>query len=140
VPRRVLLLLLFALACSTQRIYDGRACPPGETALIVPGRDLAHEVFLVAVDGRRLGWFRDRARVLPGRHTIEVTVVFRGAREVAASHTLALDARAGATYTLQGEWATHGPGVALRDAHTRERVAAAAPRPRQRPPVGAGPR
>jgi hypothetical protein len=128
---------LASLACSTQRAYDPRAFAERDTALIRPARHLAQRVIIESVDGRPLGWFRDRVRVAPGPHELRVTIVFTaGARDVTATHALRVDARPGAEYAVHGEWAWYGPAAVLRDADTRERIASAEPRP----PVGAGPR
>jgi hypothetical protein len=137
VPRLALLgLALALLACSTQRAYDPDALAQRNTALIRPARHLARQVIIESVDGRPLGWFRDRVRVAPGPHEIRVTVVFSGgARDVRATHALRVDAHPGAEYAVSGEWAWYGPAAVLRDADTRERIASAEPRP----PVGAGP-
>ena len=133
----ILALALASLACSTQRAYDPRAYPLCDTALIRPARHLAQRVIIESVDGQPLGWFRDRVRVAPGPHELRVTVVFSaGARDIAQTHTLRVDARPGAEYAVYGEWAWYGPSAVLRDADTRERIASAEPRP----PVGAGPR
>jgi hypothetical protein len=128
---------LLVCACSTQRAYDAARVPESATALIRPARQLARQVLIRAIDGRPLGWLRDRARVSPGAHRIEVTVVFDTPGGAAsATHALSIDARPGAEYAVYAEWAWYGPAAVLRDVRTRARIAAAEPRP----PVGAGPR
>jgi hypothetical protein len=132
-----LYLALALLACSTQLAYDPAEVEPGNTALIRPARQLGRQVFIRSVDGRELGWLRDRVRVAPGPHEILVTVIVTvGGRDASATHELQLDARPGAEYALHAEWAWYGPAAVLRDGRSGLRVASAEPRP----PVGTGPR
>jgi hypothetical protein len=130
-------LALALLGCSTQLAYDPAAIEPGDTALIRPARQLARRVFIRSVDGRELGWLRDRVRVAPGPHEILVTVIVTVAgRDATATHELQLDARPRTEYALHAEWAWYGPAAVLRDGRTGVRVASAEPRP----PIGAAPR
>jgi len=110
----------------------------GETALLRPALRTGQRVRIVEVDGRALGWLRDRARLTPGTHQIEVeaqlTVQGRRARGV---HRLSFDAEPGRRYVVDADWHVYGPRIWIRPEDASTPVAVAETRPPRLAPVGA---
>lgn len=122
------ILLVFSgptVGCSiTMKAYTGPDLPDDRVATITTrARHFYSDVQLVAVDGQR-ALFATKAKVLPGRHTIDVRYVSGGGcggSETPAA--LTLDAEAGRVYEIS---ATHTHVWAI-DKSTGEVVAGLKP-------------
>ena len=138
-PRRTLILSLAVCllpACATLRTYPGPGRPDAEVARLAPAASLSAKVYIVEVDGRRLGPLQDRVELAPGTHRVRASVLMRVAsREVEATRELKLEARAGARYALHAAWGHYGVALFILD-QSGARVGQAAARPPGLPQVG----
>jgi hypothetical protein len=138
----VLLAAGLAVACGTLRTYPGPSRSESAVATLRPALDWHAEIRIDSVDGRPLGWWRSRAELLPGEHTVRATVFMRGVggRGAVATHELQLKAQAGHDYEVHGDYHLYGPRIWIYDRTREVAVALAEVRPPRLPPVGAGPR
>jgi hypothetical protein len=136
----ILVAVGFAVGCGTLRAYPGPPLPGGQVATLQPALDWEAEIRIDEVDGRPLGWWRSRAELMPGEHTVQATVMMRGAgaRGAVATHELQLAAQAGHAYEVHGDYHLYGPRVWIYDRTAAVTVTLAEVRPARLPPVAAG--
>jgi len=110
----------------------------GQSALLRPALRTGQRVRIVEVDGRALGWFRDRARISPGTHEVKVEaqLIVQG-RRARGAHRLSFDAEPGRAYVVDADWHVYGPRIWIRPDDDATPVAVAETRPRTLPRVGA---
>ena len=127
---------LLLASCGT--LAPGAPVAEGETALLRPALRTGQRVRIVEVDGRPLGWLRDRARLAPGTHEVgvEARVTVQG-RRARGAHRLRFDAEPGQQYVVDADWYVYGTRVWIRPEAGGPPVAVAETRPPRLPPVGA---
>ena len=147
-PHRSLRLLVFpAIAClllagcGTMRAYPGPARASEEVATLAPARHRHCHVYILEVDGERVGPLRDRVELLPGTHRITTALLmWAGTREIRDRRVLLLEAEAGRRYSLHAGWDHYGPRLQILEAGS-DALVVDAPRVPSGvlPPVGATP-
>lgn len=131
----LLLILCGVSACGTLRTYPGPARSPENVARIRPAAVEGALVVIEAVNGKRLGPFRDRVEVLPGPQSLlAVVVIESGPRAYTAEQQLDFDAEAGREYRLVADWFLYGPRLRVED-ERGEVVSESLTPPRREPSV-----
>ena len=126
---------LLLLSCGT--LAPRAEVAEGETALLRPALRSGQRVRILEVDGRALGWLRDRARMAPGTHEVgvEARVTVQG-RSAHGAHRLSFYAEAGREYIVDADWHVYGIRVWIQPEHGGAPIAVAETRPPRLPPVG----
>ena len=130
---RLTIALVLLAGCAT--LPPAGEVEPASLAMLRPEFRMRQRVRILEVDGRKLGMFRDRAALAPGRHEVVAdTELIVGGRKAYVAHRLSFDAEPGRRYLVRADWYAYGPRIWIEESGSGDRVAVAETRP---PPIGA---